>query len=322
MRKILSCLVLLVLACLTGFPAAAQGDARPVRIIVPYPPGGQTDAMARMVGEHISKTLRRPVVVDNRAGAGGLIGLKAMQAAPADGDTYLFRDLALVVAPMLQKTATYNANTDLVPVATLGRGELYLMVPKDVPVRSAAEFIEWAKKQPDGVTAGNNGINTGAHITAAILAKRAGIKVIHVPYKGNGEATLALITGDSKMQFNAPTDALLGHIRSGAVRVLATAAPLPSPFYPSLPAMKDVVPGAWPFEGYFSMFTVPGSPLDKVAAVARAVEAAVSDPAIKEKFLALNVQPLFKPAPELARDIVRYQAMYGELIRELGLEPQ
>lgn len=319
--------LLIAIAAATGLiafspsAALAQGD-KPVRIIVPYPAGGQTDAMARMMADSMQKTLKRPVVVDNRPGAGGLIGLRAMQAAPADGDTLLFRDLALVIAPMLQKGASYNPNTDLLPIATVGRSELFLMVPKDSPAKTVPELIAYGKTLPEGLSAGNNGINTGAHIAAALVSKRMGVKVVHIPYKGTADATLALVTGDSKMQFNTISDALMGHIKNGSIRVLATASPFPSPFFPNAPMMKDVSSGAWPFEGWFSVFTAPGSPPDKVAALSRAIEQFTADPVTREKFAAFNVHTVYKPAPELTKDIVRYQAMYSELIKELGLEAQ
>ena len=323
MKKLLMGMAVVAgLIAFSPMPLQAQGDGKPVRIIVPYPAGGQTDAMARIMADSMQKTLKRPVVVDNRPGAGGLIGLRAMQAAPADGDTLLFRDLALVIAPMLQKGASYNPNTDLLPVATVGRSELFLMVPKDSPARTVPELIAYGKSLPEGLSAGNNGINTGAHIAAALVSKRMGVKVVHIPYKGTADATLALVTGDSKMQFNTISDSLASHIKNGSIRILATASPFPSQFFPNVPMMKDVASGSWPFEGYFSVFTAPGSPPDKVAAISRAIELVIADPATKEKFAGFNVQALYKPAGELAKDVVRYQSMYSELVKDLGLEAQ
>ncbi|HVZ45201.1 MAG TPA: tripartite tricarboxylate transporter substrate binding protein [Ramlibacter sp.] len=323
MRQLAS-LAALAFAAIAALPfsAIAQTDARPLKIIVPYPAGGQTDAMARILADSMRKTLHRPVVVDNKPGAGGLIGLHALQAAPADGDTVLMRDLALVIAPMLQKTATYNPNTDIVPVATVGRSDLFLMVPKDVPAKTVPELIAYAKTLPGGISAGNNGINTGAHIAAALFGKRTGVNVVHVPYKGSADATMALITGDSKFQFNTTTDALASHIKDGSVRIIATAAPVVSTFAPGAPPVSQFIPGAWPFEGYFSVFAVPGVAPEKLGAITKALELAVAEPGTRERFAALNVQTLYKPPAEVAKDIVRYQSMYRDLIKELGLEPQ
>ncbi len=310
-----------VSALLSGSAIAQSSGGTPLRVIVPYAAGGQTDVMARVIGEFMQKTLQRPVIVENRPGAGGLIGLKTLQTSPADGNTLLFRDSGFVAAPLLLKAADYDPLKDLQPVASVGRSDMFFMVSKDVPAKTIPEFIAWAKTQPNGVTAANNGQNTGAHLAAALFGKRTAINVIHVPYKGVVETVTALITGDAKMQINVMTDALAGQISKGNVRLLAAASTAPSAFAPGLPRVSETVAN-FGFDGFFAFLALPAVPTERVDAIAKAVELALTDATTLDKLQKLSVYPVYRGPRELGSDIARQYRFYKGIVDELGVEAQ
>lgn len=310
----------LAAAGLSAFAQSAPAES-PLRIIVPYAAGGGTDALARTLAESMRGTLKRDIVVDNKPGAGGLLGLRALQAAPPTGDTLMLRDSGFVVAPLVQKTANYDPITDLMPVASVGRIEMLMMVSKDVPAKNLQEFITWAKAQPNGIAVANPGVNTGGHMAAELFSRRTGVRVVNVPYKGAAETGMAVAQGDAKMQVNVVTDFLLGQIRAGNVKVIAVAANQRSPFMPEVSLVKDTIPG-YSFEGFYSLVAMPGTPKDKIDQVAKAVETALGETVVRERLAGLYVAPAFRNAADLARDIAAQQAFYKGVVTELKLEPQ
>ena len=209
-----------------AWPALAQD--RPIRIVLPYSAGGQTDTASRLIGNHMQKTLGRPVITDNRPGGGALIATRYVQAAPPDGDTLLFYNWGFVTLPMLQKAATYDPLKDFDAVCMVGNGPNFLMVTDAVPAKTIPEFLAYARSLPHPIECANSGINTGGHIAAALLEKLADIKILHVPYKGSADVTTALITNQVKMQVSVTTDPLNPYIKSGRVRILGIATRLKS----------------------------------------------------------------------------------------------
>lgn len=304
-------------------PALAQnaGPATPLRIIVPYAAGGGTDAVARTLADSLRTVLHRDVIIDNKPGAGGLLGLRALQSAKPDGDTLLLRDSGFVVAPMVQKAANYNPLTDIVPVASLARIEMLMMVPKEVPANNVAEFIAWAKNQPGGVNVANPGINTGGHMAGELFGLRTGVKVISIAYKGAAETGIALKQGDAKMQINVISDFVHGQIEAGNVKVIGVAANQPSEFAPGVGLVKDTVPN-FSFEGFYGLLAAPGVPKDRLAVIEAGVKTALNDPKVRERFAGVYTSPAFKPGSELAKDMVKQQAFYRGVVQELKLEAQ
>ena len=303
-------------------PALAQtGAAPPLRIIVPYAAGGGTDVVARTLADSLRGVLHRDVLIDNKPGAGGLVGLRALQSAPPNGDTLLLRDSGFVVAPMVQKPANYDPLTDIVPVASLARIEMLMMVPKDVPANNVAEFIAWAKSQPGGINVANPGVNTGSHMAGELFGRRTGVKVISVAYKGAAETGMALKQGDVKMQINVISDFVHGQIAAGNIKVIGVAVNQPSEFAPGVGLVKDSIPN-FSFEGFYSLLAAPGVPREKLAVLEAGVKTALTDPKVRERFAAVYTRPAFKSGIETAKDIVKQQDFYRLVVQELKLEAQ
>lgn len=303
-----------------GTATTAQANDRLVRIVVPYAAGGQTDSMARLLAEHMQKSLGRTVIVENRPGASALIATKFVQAAPPDSDTLLFHNSGFVALPLLNKAATYNPLTDFDAVAMVGNSPNFLMVVDSVPAHSVAEFVAYAKTVPQGIDCGNSGINSGGHISAMLLEKMAGIKLNHVPYKGSAEVTRALLSGEVQMQVSVTTDSLNPYIKNGKIRILGVAAKQPTALAPNVPPIGETLPG-YVIDGWFGMLTSARSPLEKREAMSAAIKAGLDDPVIRERFAALYMEIIHQGPTEFAGSVKESEIFFKKVVDQLQLVP-
>src|SRR4051812_6820046 len=231
----------LLLVIVLGFPpmgAQAQTwPAKPIRMLVPFPPGGGVDYAARIVGKHLSDRLGQPVLIDNRAGANGIIALEALKNAPADGYTLgTVSNGPLVINPSMYLKLPYDPVRDFVAIGRLVNFPLLLVAHPSLPAKSVAELIALAKAKPGALTYSSPGVGNGSHLAGELFASMANINVVHVPYKGTAPAATALLAGDVSLAFSSiPT--VLPHVRAGKLRALAVgdAERLPSlPEYPTI----------------------------------------------------------------------------------------
>jgi tripartite-type tricarboxylate transporter receptor subunit TctC len=292
-----------------------------IRIIVPYAAGGQTDVMARLLAASMDKTLGRRVLVDNRPGAAALIGTKAVQLAPPDGDTLLFHNSGFGVLPMLSKSADYDPVKDFEAVAMVGQSPNMLMVTDSVPAHTMPEFLAYARSVPAGIECANSGINSGGHISAMLLEKLAKIKLLHVPYKGSAEVTRALLSGDVKMQVSVTTDSLNPYIKSGKIRILGVASKERTALAPGVPAISEFLPG-YSVDGWFGILAPALTPLDKREVMSAAIKAALEEPALKKRFDELYMEVIYQGPKKFAETIVGSISDFKAVVQELELTPQ
>jgi tripartite-type tricarboxylate transporter receptor subunit TctC len=307
-------------ACL-ALPFRARAQAGTIRIVVPYAAGGQTDAMSRLFADSMQKTLGRTVITENRPGAAALIATRYVQNAAPDGDTILFHNSGFVVLPMLQRAATYDPIKDFEAVAMTGIGPNFLMVNDKVPARTMPEFLAWAKTQTNGIECANSGINSGGHIAAMLLEKLAGIKLVHIPFKGSAEVTTALITGDVKMQVSVTTDSLNPYIKQGKVRILATATKERTKLAPGVPTIGEFVPG-YSIDGWFGILAPAKTPLPKREQLSAAIKKALDLPTTKERFSQLFMEVVYKGPKEFAETIASSQKDFRHIVDLLGLKAE
>ncbi|HMN80495.1 MAG TPA: tripartite tricarboxylate transporter substrate-binding protein [Burkholderiaceae bacterium] len=279
----------------------AQGDA-PLRIIVPYGAGGTTDLMARAMAPSLCRELRRNVIVENKAGASGLIATRALQTAPADGSTMILHNEGMALLPLIQRSVGYDMVRDFSPVSVVARTANYLVIHHSVPANNLAEFIEWVKSQPAGVEAANAGLNSSGYIQTLLFAKMAGIKVVHIPYKGTSETTNALISGEVKMQLTTRTEILNTQIKAGRLKVLGTAAAKRLSFDPDLPTIGETVRG-FSAGGWFGLLTNAGVPAEAVAQLNKAVVTVMAEPDTRNRFFATSVEPASSTVEAFAEEI-------------------
>ena len=302
-----------------AWPALAQD--RPIRIVLPYTAGGQTDTASRLIGAHMQKTLGRPVITENRPGGGALIATRYVQSAPPDGDTLLFYNWGFVTLPMLQKAATYDPLKDFDAVCMVGNGPNFLMVTDSVPAKTIPEFLDYARSLPHPIECANSGINTGGHIAAALLEKLANVKMLHVPYKGSSEVTTALITNQVKMQVSVTTDSLNPYIKAGKVRILGIATRKRSHLAPDVPTIGDFVPG-YAVDGWYGILAPANTPLARRETLSAAFRAALADPEIKERLSLLYLEVAHAGPKEAAEEIADSAANFRNIVQVLGLTAQ
>jgi tripartite-type tricarboxylate transporter receptor subunit TctC len=300
--------------------ARAQIGARPLKIVVPYSAGGQTDVLARALAQSLEKSLKRPVIIENKPGAGALIGTKYVQAAAPDGDTVLYHNSGIVAVAMLQKQRPYDPVKDFAPVAITGQGPNFLMVNEHVPARTLPEFLAWARAQPGGVECANSGLNSGGYIAAMMFAKLAKVKLVHIPYKGSAEVTNALISGQVKMQISVTTETLNPYIKEGKVRLLGVTTRQRSSLAPDVPAIAEFVPG-YSVDGWFGVLAPAGTPIDKRNQLAEALKQALEEPMIKQRYRDVFQEPVYRNPKEFEAAMQDSVEFYRRVIRELNITP-
>ena len=292
MRPISRILTGLVLLCgLFALPASAQSDypAKPIKFIVPYPPGGTTDLLARLMSTWLTQRLGQQVVVENRAGGGNNIGTEmAVKSAP-DGYTIFLVNPANAINATLYPKLPFNFLEDMQPVAGLVRVPNVMTVTRNFPARTVAEFIDYAKKNPGKVNMASSGSGTSVHLSGEMFKFMTGIDMKHVPYKGAGPAITDLIGGQVDVLFdNMPS--IIGHIRGGSVRALAVTSAQHSPAL-DVPTVAETVPG-YEASAWFGIAMPKGAPAAAIQRLNREVNAALVDAGMKARLADLGGVPI------------------------------
>ncbi len=272
--------------------SAADGDypVKPIKWVVPYPPGGTTDLLARLMGQYLSQRLGQQVIVENRAGGGNNIGAEyAIKSAP-DGYTVFLVNPANAINATLYRNLPFVFLNDLVPVAGITRVPNVMTVRKDFPAKNIQEFIDYGKKNPGKINMASSGAGTSVHLSGELFKYMTGIDMKHIPYKGAGPAITDLIGGQVDVLYdNMPS--IIGHIRSGQLRALGVTSAQRSPALPDVPAVGEVVPG-YEASAWFGMAAPKGTPPAVIARLNREINTALADPVIKAKLADLGGVPL------------------------------
>lgn len=299
------------IAALLLAAAAAHAQnfpAKPVTIVVPFPPGGSNDVFARSLGKCLSEAWKQPVVVDNRPGAGGMIGAAAVNRAPADGYTLLFISSSFTTGAAVQQVP-FDPVAGFTPIASVARGPMVLTVKNAVPANSVAELVALAKAQPGKLNFGSAGPGSINHFAAEQLAASAGIRMTHVPYKGMGPATADLIGGHIDVLI-ASAPSILQHVKAGKVRGLGVTSAAASPFVPGMEPVGATVKG-YEVELWWGTLAPPSVPAPVVKQVNAEVNRCLGTQELKDTFAKEGAEP-WPQAPEqfgavIRRDIERWK---------------
>ncbi|MBV1796064.1 tripartite tricarboxylate transporter substrate binding protein [Siccirubricoccus sp. G192] len=309
---------------LPGLAAQAQTaegyPSRAVSVLLGYPPGGVTDTTTRAVAERMSRELGQTVVVENRAGAATAVANTAVAQARPDGYTLLMGTSTLAINPALQPNLTpKEPMRELVPIGMVFRTAFVLHVHPSLPVRSTAELIAWAKANPGKLNFGSSGTGAVNHLSQAMFVERAGIEVVHVPYRGGAPALLDLRAGRIQAMFAAVLEALPA-MQDGATRGLAISSAERLPLLPDLPPVAEALPG---FNTVFwqGLFAPPGTPAPVLARLGAALHATTEDPELRARLAPHGVVLETGDAAALARTLAEETAMWGKLIRDAGIKP-
>jgi tripartite-type tricarboxylate transporter receptor subunit TctC len=293
MRLKISGLAALCLALiLPGAAALAQGDypSRPIRWIVPYPPAGTTDVLARIMGDYLSRKMGQQFVIDNRPGAGNNLGTEAVVSAPPDGYTVLLVNPANGINATLYKKLPFNFVRDIAPVGGFIRVPNVMAIWPGLPVNSVAEFIAYAKANPGKINMASSGLGTSVHMSGELFKAMTGVDMVHVPYRGAGPALTDLMTGQVHVLFdNLPSS--VEHIRGGKLRALAVTTEKPSPALPGVPTVAETVPG-YEASAWFGMGAPKDTPRPIIERLNREINAALKDPEMVKKLADLGGTPI------------------------------
>jgi tripartite-type tricarboxylate transporter receptor subunit TctC len=311
----------LAAATLCGAPAAlAQGfPNKPITIVVPYPPGGTTDVLARVLQEPLQKLLGQAVVIDNKPGASALLGTKLVQRAPADGYTLLFPNNALVISPHISKEATYAPLTDFAPVSLVSLQPMVMVVNPAVPAQSVRELVDFAKASPGKLEYASAGPASFGHLSTLLFSRSAGIRMEHIPYKGQAPTTQAVLTGEVKVLMTTTSSQMNGFIKEGKLRLLGVSSTQPSPLVPGAPTINQTVPN-FSAEVWFALFAPAGTPRDVVAKLNDAVGKALAQPEVKAKFEAAGGLAVGSTPEQLGGRIADEFASWAAVVKEAGIK--
>lgn len=310
-----------VLACFTALALpvahAQQFPTKPIRLIIPYPPGGATDAIARAVADRIRITLGQPVIVDYRPGAGTAVGSDYVAKSPPDGYTLLLAGSSMTTLPAVAKV-NYDAVKSFEPVSLVMEGPVILVVRPEVPAKNVAELVAYMKANPGKMNFGNAGAGAITHFIAEEFRALAGVDFLHVPYKGAAAVVADLLGGRVQAAFDVP--ATMGpHVASGALRLLAVQMRRRVPQFPDVPTMAEA---GYPIQGiaWAGVFAPAGTPKPIVARLNAAVAEAMADAGVQTRIRAIGGEP-FSSTPEILHDrVARELERWPRFAKEMGIK--
>jgi tripartite-type tricarboxylate transporter receptor subunit TctC len=307
-----------LLAAAFAAPALAQSyPAKPVRIVVPYPPGGPNDIVARTVGQKLSEQLGQPVIVDNKPGASGNIGAESVAKSPADGYTLLLLTTGHTINPSLYPKLGYDLEKDLAPVTQLTAGPMVVIVNPSLPAKNIKELISLAKAKPGSLNFGSAGNGSSTHLAPELFSSMAGIKMNHIPYKGSAPALTDLMAGQIQVAFDFMISAM-PHVKSGKIKALAVTSATRSPVAPDLPTVAESgVPG---FEviGWNGLVAPARTPKEIIAKLNAELKKALDQPDTKERFAAQGFSATWTTPEKFGAYIESEHAKWAKVVKDSG----
>jgi len=312
--------LMLAAALVVSGTAAAQDSwpDRPIKLLVTSAAGGGIDLMARILADALSRQLPQRVIVENNGGAGGLIATRMIAKSDPDGYSFLFQGPGHAYLPFIRKEPGYDVRKDFASVSLVTRYPLVLVTKPSIPAKTVAEFIAMAKAAPGKYSYGSSGVGGASHIPLAAFTDQAGINMVHVPFRGSGQATAALLAD----QIDLVIDGLapqLGHIREGRVRPLGVSTRERSPYMPELPTVSETLPG-FVFPMWVAVFAPAKTPKPIVDKMSAAIAAALKDPATRKRYDELIVDVVGSTPQELDAFVEEQLTVNQKVIEKIGIQ--
>lgn len=301
----------------TPLTAQEAWPQRTSRIIVPFAPGGTTDIPARIIADHLARRLGKPFVVENRSGAGGAVGIRAVAQA-TDGHTLLHTTSAIAVLPALQRDPGFDPMVDLVPVTMTAASPILLVVRADSPFRDIAAYLSRAQEAPGRVSFSSSGIGTTVHLAGEVLRARGAVDLLHVPYRGSAPSATALLSGEVDSGFLSPIE-VLPHIRAGRLRALANCARSRSPLLPDVPALAEAVPAYDGVQLWFGLFGGRDFPPEAVALLLRELAPLRAGSVLTERMAELGAETLLDGPDALAARLRAEVPLWKTIAERAGI---
>ena len=294
--------------------------ARPVRIIVGFPPGGPSDILARLIGQRLSERLGQPFIIENRPGATGNIGTEAVVRAPADGHTLLLVVPSNGIAHVLYDKLNFNFIRDTAPVAGISNGPLVMEVNPTVPAQTVPEFIAYAKANPGKINFASPGNGSTIHLCGELFKMMTGVNMVHVPYRGNAPALTDLLAGQVQMMF-ADTPSSIEHLRAGKLRALAVTTAMRSDVLPEIPTVSEFIPG-FEASNWFGVAAPKNTPLEIIDKLNKEINVALAEPKIKARLGDLGAAALAGSPADFGKLISEEAEKWGKVIRAANIKPE
>ena len=311
--KSLCALAFSVVFSVLCFDAAAQEfPSKPVRIIVPFPPGGGADALARIMQPKLTEIWKQPVVVENKPGASGHIGADFVASSPADGYTMMMSS----TASLTEKNVSQFA-----PVSLVSASPYVVVANPKVPANNIAELVAYAKKNPGKLTFGSSGTGAASHLSAELFKSMAGVDLLHVPYKGTGQAVTDLFAGQIDLLF-APAQSVMPHVQAKKLKAFAVTSAKRSSSVPDLPPVAEGGLPGYEAIGWFGLLVPAATPPAVVEKLSADANRVLNDPEVKQRMLALGAEPSGNTPAQFAAFIRADQAKWSKLMRERGIQPE
>ena len=321
MKTIVKLAVAAAIACGTGVAAAQDYPTRPIKIIVPLTPGSGADIAGRIVAKHIGDAFKQPVVVENRPGAGGIIGTQAMLNADADGYTLMVQSASHAANPAIYKSLPYDPLKDIVDVAMLGMTPYVMIAAKGGAYPTLRSLIDAAKAKPGQIPFASAGVGSSTHLAAEYVAQTAGVKMLHIPYKGSPEAIQDTIAGRTSF-YMAPLDAAIGHLREGKLAAFGVSTTKRAEIVPDIPTLAEQGLTNYNLSLWFGMWARSGTPPAVVQKLNAQVNAVVQGKEAREQFGRIGIAPAPMKPEEFGRFVREQMATFRKIAREADIQPQ
>lgn len=310
-------------ALVAALPLAAGAQAFPdhaMKLVVPFPPGGANDIVARVVAPKAGEILGQPIVIENKGGAAGTIGSDLVAKSRADGYTLLMTPVPFVITQTLYPKLPYDGQKDFAPVALLTRAPFLLATSSSLPLRSLADLVASAKSRPGAVNFSSAGSGSPAHLAGELLRKTAGVDIVHVPYKGGGPAVADMVAGHVTFTLATPAE-ILPHVAAGKARALAVTTLARSSLAPGTPTVAEAGYPGFEITVWYGVAAPAGTPAPVVDRLAAAFSAAVASPDIRERLTAMGMEAAYLGPDAFGRFLRAEHDKWAQLVRDSGAKP-
>ncbi|MDB5903152.1 MAG: Tricarboxylate transport protein TctC [Betaproteobacteria bacterium] len=320
--KIKAFVAVLIVSCSAIVPAGAQTyPAKPIRLILPFPPGGPSDILGRALAQKVSEQVGQQMITDNRAGAGGNLGLELTAKAPPDGYTLVLSSPLISISPSLYSKLNYDPQRDLAPVSLVAQIQNVLLVHPSVPAKSLKEFVQVARASPGKLNYGSGGVGTTTHLAPELMQSLTKIRMVHVPFKGSGLALLGLIGGQVDVLIMA-VPAAQAQVEAGKARALAVLSDKRATTMPNVPTTKEAGVDGLVVDIWYGILAPAATPPTVVTRLNTEINKALASPDLKDRLLGVGVQPL-GTSPEQFGTYIRSEAVrFAKVIKDAGIKPE
>lgn len=318
MKKHLALASSLLIACSAAFAQSGSYPSKPVKLVVPYAPGGSADITARMISEPLAQALGGTVFIENKAGAGGNLGVDFVAKSPNDGYTIGLQTVSLAINPGLTPKMPYDTLKDLAPIGMIASSQHVLVVGANAKANSIAELIKLAKAAPDKMNYGSAGPGSTFHMSAELFKAVADVSILHIPYRGGGPALVDTISGQVDMSFPVLA-AAIPHVQAGKLKALGVTGTKRSPLLPNVPTIAEAGVPNYAFDTWFMLFAPAGTPKPVIDKLNAALRTALETPAVKERMAKDGFEATPSTVAEARARLERELPMWSKLTKERGI---